>query len=360
MELKLRAHETGLGPHKAATAAIDSLADELRHTYDESRERVLSWRKRARAFEQIWEKRPGLLLLLGQETNNAYAAPLAIYQAFSDDCRFQKGLTEHDVEVYVECIEAYMPHLHAKSVQLDGTARRVFEEGLRAYGGDSKLRQWSSVQREILASNQSDAMNLLAQAVAEQQDRPFNEYADAVPDAVLVDPEESGVNDHCNGYSAMPEALQRQAKEISIQQSGDIVLYSKKHTAINTGTLEALHSGEYARNPAPQLQIMTQVKVPDTAQSIQFAISGNIKGLINLFSQGLASPRDTSTSRGFSLVRVGLIPVFLEFWRMLKILLVGTLRRNAQLRNCPVSAQPRCCRGRGVSVYLTYVEEAIK
>ena len=78
-ELKLRARQSGLGQQKAATAALDSVANELRHTYIEPRERVLSWRKRARAFEQIWEMRPGLLLLLGQETNNAYAAPFATF-----------------------------------------------------------------------------------------------------------------------------------------------------------------------------------------------------------------------------------------------------------------------------------------
>ena len=103
----------------------------------------------------------------------------------------------------------------------------------------------------------------------------------------------------------MPEALQHQAEEMS---SGNIVLYSDQNTAIDTGTLKALHSGGYARNLGPQFQIMTQMKVPDTAQSIQFAMSGNIKGLIHLFNHGLASPRDMSNSRGFSLVRVGLIP----------------------------------------------------
>lgn len=47
-------------------------------------------------------------------------------------------------------------------------------------------------------------------------------------------------------------------------------------------------------------------KVSDTAQSIAFAIEGNVDGLQCLFSLGLASARDESYSRGFSLLRVGL------------------------------------------------------
>ncbi|KAG8625551.1 hypothetical protein KVT40_005952 [Elsinoe batatas] len=53
----------------------------------------------------------------------------------------------------------------------------------------------------------------------------------------------------------------------------------------------------------PQLQISTTRRVPDTAQSIAFAMQGNIVGLQHLFTKGLASPRDVSDSRGYSLVR---------------------------------------------------------
>lgn len=45
------------------------------------------------------------------------------------------------------------------------------------------------------------------------------------------------------------------------------------------------------------------MRVPDTAQSIFYAIQGNIDGLKYLFSHNLASPMDVSVSRGFSLVR---------------------------------------------------------
>ncbi|GFF56429.1 hypothetical protein IFM46972_10511 [Aspergillus udagawae] len=53
----------------------------------------------------------------------------------------------------------------------------------------------------------------------------------------------------------------------------------------------------------PQLQLSTARRVPDASQSIAFAMQGNIEGLKYLFAQGLASPRDVSNSRGYSLVR---------------------------------------------------------
>jgi hypothetical protein len=82
--------------------------------------------------------------------------------------------------------------------------------------------------------------------------------------------------------------------------------YSTQHATVDISALVAPHLGGSAGNPGPQLQLPTQMKVPDTAQSIQFAMEGNIDGLKSLFSQGLASPRDVSNSRGFSLMRVGL------------------------------------------------------
>ncbi|KAJ5937294.1 hypothetical protein N7454_004949 [Penicillium verhagenii] len=59
----------------------------------------------------------------------------------------------------------------------------------------------------------------------------------------------------------------------------------------------------YERNFGPQLQMTMLRRIPDSAQSIKFALQGNIEGLKYLFSQGLASPRDVSDSRGFTLLR---------------------------------------------------------
>ncbi|PSK38503.1 hypothetical protein B9Z65_6056 [Elsinoe australis] len=60
---------------------------------------------------------------------------------------------------------------------------------------------------------------------------------------------------------------------------------------------------KYLSSSGPQLQLSTTRRVPDTAQSISFAMQGNVEGLKYLFSQGLASPRDVSDSRGYSLMR---------------------------------------------------------
>jgi hypothetical protein len=61
---------------------------------------------------------------------------------------------------------------------------------------------------------------------------------------------------------------------------------------------------KYIANVGPQFQISMVRRVPDTSQSVVFAQQGNIDGLKFLFTQGLASPRDVSDSRGFSLMRV--------------------------------------------------------
>lgn len=61
--------------------------------------------------------------------------------ASSNSCSFEKVLSEQDVEVYVRCIEANMPDLYTKCVRLDGAARQAFEEGLKAYGRNSKFQQ---------------------------------------------------------------------------------------------------------------------------------------------------------------------------------------------------------------------------
>ncbi len=63
---------------------------------------------------------------------------------------------------------------------------------------------------------------------------------------------------------------------------------------------------KYLPSTGPQFQLSTTRRVPDSAQSITFAMQGNIDGLKYLFSQGSASPRDVSNSRGYSLIRVRL------------------------------------------------------
>ncbi|KZL85454.1 ankyrin repeat containing protein, partial [Colletotrichum incanum] len=68
---------------------------------------------------------------------------------------------------------------------------------------------------------------------------------------------------------------------------------------VNGTELLTLHASSFRL----QRPLAVQYTVPDTAQSITFAIEGNIAGLEYLFNQGLASPRDVSISRGYSLIR---------------------------------------------------------
>ena len=60
----------------------------------------------------------------------------------------------------------------------------------------------------------------------------------------------------------------------------------------------------YQSSLGPHLQMSTLRRVPDDAQSVEYALAGNIPGLKHLFKQGLASPRDVSATRGYSLLRV--------------------------------------------------------
>lgn len=60
----------------------------------------------------------------------------------------------------------------------------------------------------------------------------------------------------------------------------------------------------YEVNCGPSLQLSTLRRVSDSSQGVHFALNGNIDGLKSLFSQGTASPRDVSSTRGYSLLRV--------------------------------------------------------
>lgn len=62
----------------------------------------------------------------------------------------------------------------------------------------------------------------------------------------------------------------------------------------------------YQPNFGPHLELSTLRRVPDSAQCVNFALNGNIDGLKDLFKRGLASPRDVSTTRGYSVLRVSL------------------------------------------------------
>lgn len=56
-------------------------------------------------------------------------------------------------------------------------------------------------------------------------------------------------------------------------------------------------------NSGPTMQLETLRRIPDSAQGISFALNGDVEGLKYLFRNGMASPRDISSSRGYSLLR---------------------------------------------------------
>ena len=56
-------------------------------------------------------------------------------------------------------------------------------------------------------------------------------------------------------------------------------------------------------NGVPWFHLEALRRVPDSSQCVSFAQSGNIAGLRHLFRHGLASPRDVSSSRGYTLLR---------------------------------------------------------
>ncbi|KAI9696670.1 MAG: hypothetical protein M1820_008044 [Bogoriella megaspora] len=53
----------------------------------------------------------------------------------------------------------------------------------------------------------------------------------------------------------------------------------------------------------PQAALSTLRQIPDSSPSVDFALGGNINGLKDLFKNGMASPRDISSTRGYSLLR---------------------------------------------------------
>ena len=63
-----------------------------------------------------------------------------------------------------------------------------------------------------------------------------------------------------------------------------------------------MHVG-YQPNFGPTMSLSTLRQVPDSAQCVAFALEGNTEGLKTLFRKGFASPRDVSSTRGYSLLR---------------------------------------------------------
>ncbi len=88
----------------------------------------------------------------------------------------------------------------------------------------------------------------------------------------------------------------------------------------------------YSQNLGPQFQLKTLRRVSDAAPCVNFALEGNIEALKDLFVRGLASPQDVSSTRGYSLLRVGGIHILNK--SLLSVHAVGSVRqakRNLQI-----------------------------
>lgn len=74
----------------------------------------------------------------------------------------------------------------------------------------------------------------------------------------------------------------------------------------------------------PQWELSTLRRVPDSAQCVKFALGGDIDGLKGLFQHGMASPKDVSSTRGYSLLRVSRRLSLQQVFVLIRIL-VGSL-----------------------------------
>ncbi len=116
----------------------------------------------------------------------------------------------------------------------------------------------------------------------------------------------------CAAWTSEPSAFDAESSPVDRRNQQSVQPGFPEHQSSHPWT--PLQQQDHKVVPAgPQLQLAMRWTVPDTAQSIAFALKGDIDGLKDLFSRGLASPSDVSVSRGFSLMRVGFItPVLLE------------------------------------------------
>ncbi|KAK4676003.1 hypothetical protein QC764_0083980 [Podospora pseudoanserina] len=104
------------------------------------------------------------------------------------------------------------------------------------------------------------------------------------------------------GYSGLPllsskcdseECRGARARQVSMEYWFPISLWS---TIIRLQVVTSLNGG-------PSLHLDSLRRIPDSSQAVDFAQKGNTRGLQYLFNNGLASPRDVSTSRGYTLLR---------------------------------------------------------
>lgn len=104
------------------------------------------------------------------------------------------------------------------------------------------------------------------------------------------------------GYSGLPvlspkcdsgECQRARATQVSVEYWFPMSIWS---TIVQIQLGLSLYGG-------PSLKLETLRRIPDSSQCVDFALNGNILGLQHLFKNGLASSRDVSSSRGYTLLR---------------------------------------------------------
>ncbi|KAM0517681.1 hypothetical protein ACHAPE_004654 [Trichoderma viride] len=104
------------------------------------------------------------------------------------------------------------------------------------------------------------------------------------------------------GYAGMPAMNPKcDNKECQGSRSGKMSLEYWFPASVWSRILRMEVSFHHRAGPSLQLDMLRIV--PDNSQCINFAVDGNIDGLKFLFNRGLASPRDVSSTRGYSLLR---------------------------------------------------------
>ena len=61
----------------------------------------------------------------------------------------------------------------------------------------------------------------------------------------------------------------------------------------------------YQSQIGPEWELSSLRGVPDSAECVKLALEGDINGLKALFQYGITSPKDVSSTRGYSILRVG-------------------------------------------------------
>lgn len=104
------------------------------------------------------------------------------------------------------------------------------------------------------------------------------------------------------GYASMPAMSPKcDNKECQGSRSGKISLEYWFPVIVWSRILRMELSFHHQAGPSLQLDMLRII--PDNSQSIHFVVDGDIGGLKFLFDRGLASPRDVSSTRGYSLLR---------------------------------------------------------